>query len=358
MTLRAHHVPVPVAGQGTPPLIEQYAEVTRRHTRAVYGDDDLADAAQTVAANYAEQQVRCKALVLALDGEAVVGGAFFGMPLRDNRTLAEGDFAVDSSADTGAVLRVLWDGIRPLLVEQGRSTAQVWTAHPANGPGEQLVPRTGVGRLPQDPLAAGLQDLGFVLEQQERHSVLDVTAAGPPATRAAELARATAGPAYEVLGWTGPTPQEHREPMAQIRARMSTDIPSGELEIEPEVWDADRVAEVGRIAERLGFREVTTAVRHVQTGQIVAYTVLESPSDKPHVAYQGDTLVHAAHRGHRLGLLAKAANLQLLAEALPAVGRIHTWNAGENEHMLAINHALGFVDGTIEAGWQLSGLRG
>lgn len=138
---------------------------------------------------------------------------------------------------------------------------------------------------------------------------------------------------------------------------MSTDVPSGELEIELEEWDADRVAEADRITERMGTRTVTTAARHVGTGRIVAYTMLESPADAPWVAYQGDTLVHGEHRGHRLGLWVKAANLQRLARELPAVQRVHTWNAGENAHMLAINHTLGFTDRTAEGAWQVTGLR-
>ena len=144
--------------------------------------------------------------------------------------------------------------------------------------------------------------------------------------------------------------------MAQIMARMSTDVPSGDLELEPEVWDAARVAESDRVATRMGRARLTTIARHVPTGEIVAYTVIESPSDKPQAAYQEDTLVHAEHRGHRLGMLVKAGNREQLGRELPAVRRIHTWNAGENEHMLAINRALGFTDRTVEGGWQLTGL--
>ena len=49
------------------------------------------------------------------------------------------------------------------------------------------------------------------------------------------------------------------------------------------------------------------------------------------------------HRGHRLGLLLKAAMLEWLAEAEPAVDRIETGNASANTHMIAVNDALGFV---------------
>ena len=56
------------------------------------------------------------------------------------------------------------------------------------------------------------------------------------------------------------------------------------------------------------------------------------------------------HRGHRLGLLTKAAMLQWLAEAEPKVDRIVTGNAASNKHMIAVNETLGFE--LLEPGWQ------
>lgn len=32
--------------------------------------------------------------------------------------------------------------------------------------------------------------------------------------------------------------------------------------------------------------------------------------------------------------------------------RVHTWNAGENSHMLAINTALGFRPVSLEGVWE------
>jgi RimJ/RimL family protein N-acetyltransferase len=48
------------------------------------------------------------------------------------------------------------------------------------------------------------------------------------------------------------------------------------------------------------------------------------------------------HRGHRLGLLVKAAMLEWLAEAEPQLERIVTGNAAVNQHMIAINQQLGY----------------
>lgn len=49
------------------------------------------------------------------------------------------------------------------------------------------------------------------------------------------------------------------------------------------------------------------------------------------------------HRGHRLGLLVKAAMLEWLAETEPAIELIETGNASANDHMIAVNDTLGFA---------------
>ena len=69
-------------------------------------------------------------------------------------------------------------------------------------------------------------------------------------------------------------------------------------------------------------------------------------------AFQEDTLVLREHRGRRLGMLVKTANLARLAEVQPGARRIGTWNAEENAHMLAINVALGFRPAGVWAAWQ------
>ena len=70
-------------------------------------------------------------------------------------------------------------------------------------------------------------------------------------------------------------------------------------------------------------------------------------------AYQWDTIVAGAHRGHRLGLLTKTANLQLLRQAQPEVRWINTWNAESNAHMVGINERLGFQPMERWFDWQL-----
>lgn len=356
MSLQTIALPLPESPDAEPSaLLRDYAEVQRRDLLATLGDDDLADSAEVMRTSLTEQTYTDKRLLLALDTGRVVGGLWLGLPLRDNTATAMGSFVVDPQADLHAVTRALWDHALPVVVAAGRRTLDLWSSHVGDD-GEHLVPRTGVGRVPLDERARALSGLGFVLEQAERHSVAELPAALELAGEHLPGALAAAGPAYRTLGWVGPTPVEHQEAMADLMARMSTDVPSGALQIEPELWDAERVAVRDRQAAAMGRARVTTVAQEVGTGALVAYTYVDVARDRPEVGYQEDTLVHADHRGHRLGMLVKARNLPLVAEHAPGVRRLHTWNADENAHMLAINEALGFTPRSVEGAWQRTGL--
>ncbi len=62
--------------------------------------------------------------------------------------------------------------------------------------------------------------------------------------------------------------------------------------------------------------------------------------------------MHPEHRGHRLGLAVKLANLDFLAEREPAVRMIGTGNAQENAPMIAVNDMLGFEIAGVGMFWQ------
>lgn len=46
---------------------------------------------------------------------------------------------------------------------------------------------------------------------------------------------------HRLTTWTGPCPEGLRESYARMRTAMELGVPTGELDTEPQVWDADRV---------------------------------------------------------------------------------------------------------------------
>ena len=60
---------------------------------------------------------------------------------------------------------------------------------------------------------------------------------------------------------------------------------------------------------------------------------------------QWGTFVHREHRGRRLGLAVKAANLRAVQAAHPEMRRVVTQNAETNDWMVAINERDGLRAG-------------
>ena len=147
---------------------------------------------------------------------------------------------------------------------------------------------------------------------------------------------------YETLSWVGPTPEDLVDDHAQLMGQMSVDAPMGEIDWEPEAWDADRVREQERLTSEQRRTRLMTAVRHGESGRLVAFSAIGVSQLQSDPAYQWDTIVLREHRGHRLGMLAKVVNTRLLRKEVPEARRIVTWNAESNTHMVAINDVLGF----------------
>jgi RimJ/RimL family protein N-acetyltransferase len=97
-------------------------------------------------------------------------------------------------------------------------------------------------------------------------------------------------------------------------------------------------------------RSYSVAAVHEATGEMAALTQVEVDPDSPQWGHQGLTAVTRPHRGHRLGLLVKAAMLDWLAGAEPEIERIETGNDSTNQHMIAVNESLGYE--VFEPLWQ------
>jgi GNAT superfamily N-acetyltransferase len=246
----------------------------------------------------------------------------------------------------------LFDHLEGIARASGRPIVQGGGLHlPVDGP--RLESPTGFGSLPaEEPTVRFLLNRGYTLEQVYRYSVLNLPV--DQATLDAHLAATDArvGPDYRVHTWVSPTPERWLDDLALIFRRMSTDAPAGNLEIEEEPWDAERVRRNDERRLKTGRTGLVAAVEHVPSGMLVAFNGLSVAGDRTRPVSQGVTLVLKEHRGHRLGMVTKIANIQQLQAFSPESPFIMTDNAEENRPMLDVNEAVGFVPVAYEGAWK------
>lgn len=302
---------------------------------------------------------RMRIFFVRIDGR-MVGKSWIRFEQQENLGSALLHVAVLRAYTGRGIGRALLEHAQSLAAADGRTVLMSFTEHPADfdadGP-DVVKPLTGTGALPT--AARGVRfaaAAGYRLEQVERFSSLDVAAAVPGLDRL-EREAWTRADGYELLCWTDHCPDEYVAQLAVLMSRMSTDAPTGGLSYDEETWDVARVRHVEDTWTQAGNVSLVAAARHRQSGELAAYSVLELAPGKPWLAEQDDTLVASSHRGHRLGMLVKIANLRRLA-GYPDVRRVTTFNAAENDHMLAINVALGFRPAGWDGEWQRSAAPG
>ena len=146
---------------------------------------------------------------------------------------------------------------------------------------------------------------------------------------------------YELVRVPGRTPPELVDVVVELAGAIN-DAPTDDLDIEDEVFSAERLAAYEEASAARGNREYRVIARQRGTGEPAGHTAVSVEGQRPTLAHQEDTAVARAHRGHRLGMLLKADMLLWLAEVEPQIETVDTWNAESNDHMIAVNEALGY----------------
>lgn len=294
-------------------------------------------------------------LFLARIGNEPVGLCSVTMPLQDNTATAGIDVLVVPGRRRRGIGRALLRYAEAVARTRGRSSLDAFHEIPLEVPEDGtriLAAKSGAGHLPADhPASAFAMAAGYQLEQVERSSRLALPVSECLLARLEAEGLAHAGH-YTLTAWDDHCPEALVAGYARLRVRMSEDAPTAGMDWEREAWDADRVREDESTLGRGGAQSAVAAAVHRHTGELVAYTVLTWRPQVPESLIQQDTLVAAEHRGHRLGMLVKAANLRRAQEKWPSARSVLTWNASENQHMLAINTALGFKPAGYEGEWQ------
>jgi len=202
------------------------AAISGAHQIDVLGHDELNDGGTVRQAGYQLQEDYRQKLVVVAAGEGppagplseltdtaatILGFADLAMQIRDNLESAFIDVMIaapDRGNGIGAALaRAAEDDLRAA----GRSKLMSWTSHAGEAAADDpqaVVAPTGAGALSRtDPAVAFALAQGFVLEQTERHSQLELPVSSnvldPLRSRARD--RSTG---YRVLAWQGLTPQQ------------------------------------------------------------------------------------------------------------------------------------------------------
>ncbi|MBU4248853.1 MAG: GNAT family N-acetyltransferase [Actinobacteria bacterium] len=284
----------------------------------------------------------------------VLGTVSFTLPLRENRHLIEDIYIqVAGPNRRQRIGSAMLDSLREIAAAFERDTLLMWTEHDfaAGSQLPQVSPTTGSGSLPVDAAASFALAHQFRLAQVERQSRLHLPI-DPNLLAEFSAAAEAAATGYRLVSWHGPTPQEYLAGVAAANWAISADAPTGGIDWEPENWDERRVRDLDAMLDRSG-QAVSTIALVADSGEVAGLTTIFVENGRLDRPYQFNTVVLAAHRGHRLGWWLKAVNLARLEVHYPQAKHIDTWNANENEHMLAINTALGYRIWAISGGWQL-----
>jgi GNAT superfamily N-acetyltransferase len=263
-------------------------------------------------------------------GGPMLGVAMMELPLRDNVRSAEVTVAVHPAHRRRGVGAALVEG----MAGQGRADGRAVLNAIVDVPLDAAADHPSLSFAPK---------VGFeaVLAGNTRHLSVPMPGARMDELRS-EVARARSADAYRVQTFEAPWPAHSLQDQCTLFECMSTDEPHGDQAHEAEIWDADRVRENDALRAARGARYLIAVAQHIASGRLVACTELSIGAESPWQAWQMLTVVHPEHRGHRLGLAIKLANLDALARHAPQVRVIVTGNAAVNAPMIAVNDMMGF----------------
>lgn len=325
--------------------------------REAVGDDFVPEDPEWHAVSWQTHNGRQVGWVVVED-ERVVSAAKAFLPTRDNTHLVELELGTAPAYRGRGHARALLDRVLGMMREQARDTVMcgtvvrldpeaTWALHERAVADTSVSTRGLPGPGTSFATAAGAVVVQTELRSQVRLPVDEAVLAGVER----EVGHHADG--YTTRSWTGCPPEDLLDDRAVLATRMSTDPPLGDMDWRPEVWDAARVRDTYADWEARGLTVVGAGAVHEATGRMVAFSEIGRDRRLPGLAYQFDTIVVPEHRGRRLGIVVKAANLRAVEAAMPDVERVQTWNALENGPMLRVNRAMGFVPVALYPLWQL-----
>lgn len=269
------------------------------------------------------------------DGRMVAGAVLFA-GLMDNLDKCWLGVCVDPGAQGRGLGREMLAAVERLAADEGRTTLLA----------ETKLPFEAVTNHRNRTFA---EEAGYTFSNVEivRHLRLPVATADLERW-SAQSAVKHAG--YRIATYLDEIPDELVESFVAIYGQLAVDAPTGEAEWEEEVMTVERFRENEASLAKAG-RRVHCTVAVAPDGTVAAYSTISVPPAGGRTdASQWGTFVGREHRGRRLGMATKAANLRAVQEAHPEMRRVVTQNAETNDWMVSINEEMGFepVEASVE----------
>jgi GNAT superfamily N-acetyltransferase len=273
----------------------------------------------------------------AVDGENLLAAAMMAVPLVDNLDKVNLYVWVAPSRRRQGIGGALLEHLVSASVGEGRTTmlASSW--------------------LPQDarddhPYHRFARKHGFALANTEIRRTLALPVPNDRLEAlAAEAREHHLG--YRIHTYVDDVPKSLLASYCHLKNQVALDAPTGDVALEARALTPEIVLERQAVAKEQG-RTTYLAFAVEPGGEAVAYTSLVAPDQDPVYVYQSGTLVRRDHRGHRLGLAVKVANLIGLQRHCPGRRLVNTENAGGNGPMVQINEKLGFRPVEVLADFQ------
>ena len=262
-------------------------------------------------------------LLAAYEQADVVGIAVAELPLLDNTHACWMDVGVPPAHRGRGIGGTLLERVEVTARDSGR-THVLGAAYTPPG-GESAGSRFAAAR-------------GYDVAHREGLKVLDLHDHPDWASLDAEVASRADG--YTIVDWREHTPEEHMEDLARAISSFFSMVPTGDLALEDGEWTPERYLDNERRFAESGRTFAAAAV--APDGELVGYTGLTVSRAMTTQGSVGITFVLPGHRGHALGLAVKLANHRALTAALPECEIVRTSNADVNDHMNAVNEAMGY----------------
>ena len=146
---------------------------------------------------------------------------------------------------------------------------------------------------------------------------------------------------FRLVAWIDRIPDDLVEGYCHLSEMFLEEAPMGELELEREKWDEDRVRKREERNARQG-RHNPSVAAIAPDGTMAGFTEVILNDASPWRGLQSGTIVVPEHRGRKLSLGLKIANHRQLRQHFPECKVLLTGNADVNAPMNAVNDALGF----------------